>query len=159
GEPVWLPFAEALVGGQCKTKRQRIGPYEILGALGRGGMGVVYHARDITRGIEVALKTLPPLGHLDPEARSRFAREVSALRRLDDDFTARAIDTCEIQGVHLLVMEYVEGPTFEDLVAHAGPLAVGEACGLIAQVARALHHAHLRQVIHRDVKPANLKRT
>ena len=154
-QPAW----QALADGREEGVPRRIGRYEILAVLGRGGMGVVFHARDGATGTEVAIKTLPPLHDLDPQARQRFAREIAALGRLDDVHIVRALDAREIQGVHLLVMEYVPGRNLADLVAQDGPLGIAEACRLAAGAARGLHHAHERGVVHRDLKPANIIRT
>ncbi|MBY0230716.1 MAG: protein kinase, partial [Gemmataceae bacterium] len=119
--PPWAGLAEG------DALPRRLGEFEILGVLGRGGMGIVFHARDAAG-----------------RARQRFAREVQALGRLDHPNIVRSLGTREAQGTHLLVMEHVQGEDLADHVARRGPLPVAEACRLAAQAARGLHHAHER---------------
>jgi serine/threonine protein kinase/Tol biopolymer transport system component len=127
----------------------RIGPYEVLSLIGRGGMGEVYRARDTKLKRDVALKILPPEFARDPERLARFQREAEVLASLNHPNIA------SIYGVekHALVMELVEGESPK------GPLDFDEAWKIAAQVAAGLEYAHERRVVHRDLKPANLKVT
>src|SRR5437773_5644006 len=134
----------------------RLGPYEILSALGAGGMGEVYRARDTKLNRDIALKVLPESLTHDPDRLARFAREAHVLASLNHPNIA-AIHGFEDSGeVHALVLELVEGPTLVDRIAR-GPLAIPEALAIARQIADALAAAHDRGVIHRDLKPANVK--
>ena len=136
----------------------RLGGYEVLGPLGAGGMGEVYRARDTRLGREVALKVLPDdLAH-DPERRRRFEREARVLGSLSHTGIAVLHGLEETGGVLYLVLELVEGSTLAERL-RAGPLRVSEALGLARQMADALEAAHERGVLHRDLKPQNIKVT
>jgi serine/threonine-protein kinase len=136
----------------------RLGPYEILSALGAGGMGEVYKARDTRLGRDVALKILPELFATDPDRLVRFQREAQALASLNHPNIAAIYGLEESDGIRAIVMELVEGPTLADRLAH-GALRLDEAMPIAKQIAAALEAAHERGVIHRDVKPANIKVT
>jgi eukaryotic-like serine/threonine-protein kinase len=136
----------------------RIGPYEILSALGAGGMGEVYRARDSRLGREVAIKVLPDTFARDPERMARFGREAQLLASLNHPHIASVYGVEETNGVRALVMELVDGPTLAERIA-AGPIPVDEALPLARQMTDALEAAHDRGVIHRDLKPANIKLT
>ena len=140
----------------------RIGSYEILSLLGRGGMGEVYRARDTTLGRDVAVKVLPSDVAADPERMSRFAREARLLAALNHPHVATIHGFEHAAGVSALVMELVEGPTLLERIADGGRgrargMALAEALRLASQIAEALEAAHYRGVIHRDLKPANIK--
>ncbi|MCC7180981.1 MAG: serine/threonine protein kinase [Acidobacteria bacterium] len=142
----------------------RIGPYEIVSALGAGGMGEVFRARDTRLKREVALKILPPTVAIDHDRVARFEREAEMLAALNHPNIAQihgVVDADPSTGsgpgpVTALVMELVEG---EDLAARIarGPVAVDEALPIARQIADALEAAHERGIIHRDLKPANIK--
>jgi serine/threonine protein kinase len=132
------------------------GHYEILGLLGKGGMGVVYKARNLKMNRLVAIKVLPPLKPQDPSATARFEREMKAAARLIHPNIVHAYDADEADGKHFLVMEYLEGMDLKALVKTQGPLSVTNAVRYIVQAARGLQHAHEHGITHRDVKPANL---
>lgn len=135
---------------------QRIGPYEILGKLGEGGMGAVYRVRHEKLGKIFALKLLPT-GYLrDPERMQRFEREIKAAGRLEHRHIVRATDAGDHRGSPYLAMELVEGTDLSRLVRRSGPLRPVDACEIVRQAALALEHAHARGLIHRDVKPSNL---
>src|SRR5437773_5250212 len=134
----------------------RLGPYEILSALGAGGMGEVYRARDTKLNRDIALKVLPESLTHDPDRLARLTREAYVLASLNHPNIA-AIYGFEDRGdVHALVLELVEGPTLVDRIAR-GPLVLPEALAIARQIADALAVAHERGVIHRDLKPANVK--
>src|SRR5437763_2743849 len=134
------------------TAGTRIGPYEIRASIGAGGMGEVYRATDTKLDREVAIKILPADFARDPERLARFEREAKVLASLNHPNIA------QIYGFEdgALVMELVPGQTLAERIA-AGPVAVGEALRIAAQIAEALAAAHDRGVIHRDLKPANVK--
>src|SRR5262245_38749684 len=141
----------------------RIGPYEISSALGAGGMGEVYRARDTKLGRDVALKILPEMFADDPDRLARFEREAKALAALNHPHIAQihgfedAPSTSSGQvGVRALVMELVEGPTLAERIAE-GPIPLQEAAPIARQIAEALEAAHDAGIIHRDLKPANIK--
>ncbi|HET7183808.1 MAG TPA: LpqB family beta-propeller domain-containing protein [Terriglobales bacterium] len=133
----------------------RLGPYEIVSPLGTGGMGEVYRARDSKLGRSVAIKVLPPDVAQDPEKLDRFQREAKVLASLNHPNIA-SIYGFEDSDKPGLVMELVEGPTLADRIL-AGPVPVEDALNIAKQVCDALEYAHDRGIVHRDVKPANIK--
>src|SRR5215207_4886017 len=137
---------------------RRLGPYEIVDALGVGGMGEVYRARDARLNREVAIKTLLPAVADDPERMARFTREAQVLALLNHPNIAQIYGLEEsADGVRGLVMELVEGPTLADRLEREPRRAVRTALHIARQVAEALEAAHERGIIHRDLKPANIK--
>jgi Tol biopolymer transport system component len=134
----------------------RLGPYEILTALGAGGMGEVYRARDTKLGREVAIKVLPDSLAHEPERLARFSREAQVLAALNHPNIAHIHGFEDSTGVPALVMELVEGPTLADRIAR-GPIPVDEALPIAKQITHALEAAHEQGIIHRDLKPANIK--
>ena len=138
------------------TTGTRIGAYEITSALGAGGMGEVYRARDTRLKRDVALKILPPSVAADPERIARFEREAELLAALNHPGIANIYGIEAVDGALALVMELVEG---EDLSARIGrgPIPIEEALAIARQIADALDAAHERGIIHRDLKPANIK--
>ncbi len=136
----------------------RLGPYEILGPLGSGGMGQVYRARDTRLQREVAIKVLSSSLLSDEAARARFHKEALVLAKLKHRNVAHIYDVIDAGGVDALVMELVEGAALSDRLRE-GPLFEGEVLRLGAQLADGLAAAHAEGVIHCDLKPANLKLT
>jgi serine/threonine protein kinase len=134
----------------------RLGPYEILSALGSGGMGEVYRAHDTKLGRDVALKVLPDSLAHDPERLARFEREAHLLAALNHPAIAHIHGIEDSTGTLALVMELVEGPTLADRIA-LGPIPLDEALPIAKQIAEALEAAHVQGIIHRDLKPANIK--
>ncbi len=134
----------------------RVGPYEILSALGAGGMGEVYRARDTKLHRDVAIKVLPELFTKDAERLARFEREAHVLATLNHPNIAAIYGLEDSDGLRALVLELVEGPTLADRIAQ-GPIAIHEALPIAKQMAEALEAAHERGIIHRDLKPANIK--
>jgi eukaryotic-like serine/threonine-protein kinase len=140
----------------------RLGPYEVLAAIGSGGMGEVYRARDTKLGREVAVKILPGLFASDPDRMMRFEREARTLASLNHPHIAQIYGFEETPavaghaGVSALVMELVEGEDLIDRIAR-GPVPLDEALPIARQIAEALEAAHEAGVIHRDLKPANIK--
>ena len=123
--------------------------------LGRGGMGVVYLARDATTGNAVALKLIAPSFAFDPAFRERFLREARLAASLDDPGVVPIERVGEQDGVLFLAMRFVAGDDLASLLVH-GPLAGERAVSLLEQVAGALDCAHAHGLVHRDVKPANV---
>jgi hypothetical protein len=134
----------------------RLGPYEIVAAIGAGGMGEVYRARDTRLGRDVAIKILPEALALDPDRVARFRREAQLVAALNHPNIAAIHGVEESGGMPALVLELVEGPTLADRIAQ-GPIPVDDALAIASQIADALEAAHERGIIHRDLKPANIK--
>jgi serine/threonine protein kinase/Tol biopolymer transport system component len=134
----------------------RLGSYEILSALGAGGMGEVYRATDTVLKRQVALKVLPPEVANDPERVARFQREAEVLASLNHPNIAHLYGLERSGGTLALVMELVEGPTLADRIAQ-GAIPVDEVLRIAKQIAEALEAAHEQGIIHRDLKPANIK--
>jgi len=136
----------------------RIGPYEVLSALGAGGMGEVYRARDTVLGRDVALKILPEAVARDPASLARLRREARILASLNHPGIATLHGLEERDGMPVIVMEVVEGETLSDRL-HCGPLPIKEVLRIGQQVAEAVAAAHEKGVLHRDLKPANVRLT
>ena len=134
----------------------RLGPYEILSAIGAGWMGEVYRARDTRLNRDVALKVIPEVFAANPDRMARFEREAKLLASLNHPHIATIYGLEESSSTNALVMELVEGPTLADRIA-TGPIALDEALSIAKQIAEALEYAHDKGVIHRDLKPANIK--
>lgn len=136
---------------------QQVGPYVILGVLGSGGMSAVYRAQDVRLGRAVALKLINVNQSHGPGFAARFQREARMLARLDHPNILPLWDVGQSGALLYLVTPVVEGGSLRDLrLRLGGRVPVAQALALAAQVADALHHAHQRGVIHRDVKPGNL---
>jgi eukaryotic-like serine/threonine-protein kinase len=136
--------------------RDRIGHYELVSEIGRGGMGIVYEARDLSLGREVALKR--PLPRLSTDARSlkRFLREASLASRLSHPHIMPIFEVFEHQGVPWLAMPLVEGRSLRTLLGERGPLPVRDTLRYAEDLAEALRAAHDRGVLHRDINPNNV---
>jgi len=134
-----------------------LGPYQILTPIGRGGMGSVYLALDSRTGQRLALKVLPPHKAREEERYlARFRREMDLSQRLRHANVALTFEVGESQGVHYIAMEYIPGQSLHRLVNKEGPLTVGRAARLFAEVCSGLEHAHSQGLIHRDLKPSNI---
>lgn len=134
----------------------RVGPYELLDVIGRGGMGAVYRARHDTTGAVVAVKVMAAEQAADPVLLRRFEQEFAAARRCRHPGIVQGYDFGIDAGVPYLVMEYVAGLDLGRYVRQHGPLAEIVALRLFVQVAEALAYAHANQFVHRDVKPDNI---
>jgi serine/threonine protein kinase/Tol biopolymer transport system component len=160
----------------------RLGPYEILSAIGAGGMGEVYKARDTRLDRAVALKVIQSAVAGLPEMRERFEREARAISALDHPHICILYDVCREADVSFLVMQYLEGETLADRLARAGkplsdpsrpasgsetavstmtrgPIPFDTALKYAAEIATALDAAHRRGIVHRDLKPGNVMLT
>src|SRR3984893_14727155 len=135
-----------------------LGPYEILSAIGAGGMGEVYEARDNKLGRNVAIKVLPEAFAHDHDRLTRFQREARMLAALNHPNIATIYGLEQSDGVHYLVMELVPGQTLAERISQ-GAWPLPEALKVAGQIAEALEAAHEKGVIHRDLKPANVKVT
>jgi eukaryotic-like serine/threonine-protein kinase len=140
------------------TAGSRLGTYEVLEPLGSGGMGEVFRARDSRLGRDVAIKALPEAFALDPDRLARFEREARLLASLSDPNIAGIHGLEEVDGRRYLVLECVEGPTLAERLA-TGPLPLEEALEVCRQIAAGVEAAHESGVVHRDLKPGNVKLT
>jgi serine/threonine protein kinase len=135
---------------------QRLGPYEVVGAIGAGGMGEVYRARDTKLGRDVALKVLLAPLAADPDRLARFRREAQVLASLNHPNIGHIYGFEDGGTTHALVLELIEGPTLADRISQ-GAIPVAEALPIARQIAEALEAAHEHGIVHRDLKPANIK--
>jgi eukaryotic-like serine/threonine-protein kinase len=136
----------------------RLGPYEVIGPLGAGGMGEVYRARDTKLNRDVALKVLPAAVAHDPSRLARLTHEAQVLASLNHPHIGGIYGLEELDQVTALVLELIEGETLSERIAR-GPVPLDDARSLATQIAQALEAAHERGVVHRDLKPANIKVT
>jgi serine/threonine protein kinase len=155
------PFAEAALVDRPQApsptldEGARLGPYEITGSIGSGGMGEVYRARDVRLGRDVAVKILPRELAADADRLDRFEQETRAASALNHPNIVAVYDTGWHEGVPFMVTELLEGQPLSERVA-LGPLSVRKALECAVQAARGLAAAHERGIVHRDLKPANL---
>jgi serine/threonine-protein kinase len=149
---------ESGAGGPARSDDD-LGPavpgYEVVGALGRGGMGVVYRARQVGLNRQVALKMLAPCGPGDRERLARFRAEGEAVARLKHPNIVQIYEVGEHRGQPYFSLELVEDGSLDRKLA-GKPLPPREAAALVETLARAMHYAHERGVVHRDLKPANI---
>jgi serine/threonine protein kinase len=141
---------------QGKTKGLVLGNYKLLEKIGAGGMGQVFKAEHRRMERVVAIKVLPPRLTGSKDAVERFHREVKAAARLEHVNIVTAFDADEAQGVHFLVMQFVDGRDLSSIVKQQGPLPVAQAVDYTLKAARGLAYAHGQGVVHRDIKPGNL---
>jgi predicted Ser/Thr protein kinase len=144
-DPVFLEFQLAVAGS-----------YSIDRELGRGGMGIVYLARDVQLDRPVAIKLLPPDRAVDDTLRERFVREARMAAKLSHPNIIPIFAVDEVEGFVFYVMAYVDGETLGERVRLRGPMAASEATKVLREVAWALGHAHAQGLVHRDVKPENI---
>jgi hypothetical protein len=153
-----VPAPEAGRAAVDERGPSQVGPYEILGRLGVGGMGTVYRARHHDLDRVVALKVLSA-DRVDEAAVARFRNEMKAAGRLDHPNIVAARDAGRVGGTYYLAMDFVDGADLSALIGRLGPLLVADACELVRQAAVGLQHAHEAGVLHRDIKPSNLMLT
>ncbi|HEY3969633.1 MAG TPA: SUMF1/EgtB/PvdO family nonheme iron enzyme [Planctomycetaceae bacterium] len=146
--------AEEVYRGKGKTLV--LGNYLILDKIGAGGMGQVFKAEHRRMKRIVAVKILPTNMMKNPAVVARFEREVTAAARLNHPNIVTAFDAANVNGVHLLVMECVDGSDLSALVKKNGPFSVEQSVNYVLQAARGLEAAHTDGIVHRDIKPANL---
>ncbi|HEV3146879.1 MAG TPA: serine/threonine-protein kinase, partial [Gemmataceae bacterium] len=147
--------AEQLLLG--KWKRFRIGRYKVLEKLGSGGMGQVFLCEHTMMRRRVAIKVLPTAKADDPSSLERFYREARAVAALDHPNIVRAYDIDQDDNLHFLVMEYVDGSSFQEMVKKNGPMDPLRASHYIYHSAKGLQHAFdTAGLVHRDIKPGNI---
>ena len=134
----------------------RLGPYEIVSPIGKGGMGEVYRARDPRLGRDVAIKVLSAGTEQNPERLARFESEARAVAALNHPNIRALHDIGNDSGIAYAVMELLEGETLRDRLVRGGRLPAGTAIEFAIQIAHGLAAAHSRGIIHRDLKPENL---
>jgi len=138
---------------------QRLGSYEVVSAIGKGGMGEVYRARDTKLQREVAIKVLPESLATDRDRLARFEREAQLLAALNHPHIAAIYGVDTVSETQFLVLELVEGDTLADRIARGGAFGLSEAVAIARQIAEALQVAHDKGIVHRDLKPANIALT
>ena len=139
-----------------KWRRFTLGKYKVLEQLGAGGMGSVYLCEHMMMRRRVAVKVLPATKADDPASLERFQREARAVAALDHPNIVRAYDIDQVEKLHFLVMEYVDGASLQEIVKKTGPMDVTRAAHYIRQSALGLQHAHESGLVHRDIKPGNI---
>jgi serine/threonine protein kinase len=134
-----------------------LGPYQVLSAIGKGGMGRVYLARDQRTQQLVALKVLPPkMARAKERLLMRFLREMSISQMLSHPHLAQAYETGNHQGIYYIAMEFIPGQNLAKLINREGSLSIRRAARLFGEVCLGLDHAHGQGLIHRDLKPSNI---
>jgi serine/threonine protein kinase len=146
---------EAAAAAADRPSLPRVPGYEVLREIDRGGMGVVFLARQDSLGRTVALKMMRAAALAGPEDVARFRKEAEAVARLEHPHIVRVYDFGTHEGLPFFTMEFVDGGSLKDLLARGTPDPRG-AAALVAALARAVQHAHDRGVVHRDLKPANV---
>lgn len=131
------------------------GRYQIVGELGRGGMGIVYKVQDTALDRLVAFKVLPQALTENEQAVTNFVREAQAAAKLNHPNIVTVYDTGEQNGRYYIAMEYVEGTTIKEILKRKGPISPSGILHVLVQIAEALAYAHEKKVVHRDIKPAN----
>src|SRR6266545_2352541 len=145
-----------LAGLQGRLQRIVEGKYKIERMVGKGGMGAVFLAQDLTLDREVAIKVLPPDISQDPKVVQRFQQEAKTAAKLDHPNIIPIYRVESEGGMNYFVMKYVPGRSLEDILEKEGPLEVDFVRSVMWEAAVALGHAHQRGVVHRDIKPANI---
>src|SRR6266545_6882149 len=154
GTVVWFSMPISILPAMKVAAGVRIGPYEVMEQVGRGGMATVFKAYHHALERMVAIKVLPDFLAEDPEFRERFRREAVAIAKLRHPNILAVFDHGEIEGQPYIVTEFVEGGTF---AAELGkPVGLPRALDVLRSVASALDYAHQRGILHRDVKPSNI---
>ncbi len=157
--PAYQIAAPLLVESQpTSLAGKTISHYQVIGLLGKGGMGEVYRARDTKLDRTVALKILPAEVATDAERMRRFVSEAKAASALNHPHVATIYEIGEADNVRFIAMEYVEGQTLAAKI-NGQPLAINEVVEIGSQIADALDEAHRKGITHRDIKPANVMLT
>lgn len=143
---------------RAKYAGKRLGKFQIVGELGRGGMGVVFEARDTVPERNVAIKLLPRSVATRPESLERFLREARAAAKLQHPHVVAVYDADQFNGQYYIVLELVRGGSLQE-VLKTGPLPWDEASRVLVDACRGLEVAHRAGLVHRDIKPANLMRS
>lgn len=156
-EPIAAVTDGGDVPGADRTPNQRAddGRYQIVGELGRGGMGIVYKVQDTVLDRLVAFKVLPQALTENPQAINNFMREAQAAAKLNHPNIVTVYDTGEQAGRYYIAMEYVEGTTLKEILRRRGAISPSGILHVLMQISEALAYAHEKKVVHRDIKPAN----
>jgi eukaryotic-like serine/threonine-protein kinase len=156
-ETAKLPATQPLANGPSNetVSLPEVPGYEVLREIGRGGMGVVYRARQLGANRLVALKMIRAVEHASPAERLRFQIETEAVARLQHPHIVQLYEAGEVRGQPFFSLELCDGGTLSDQLKKQRPTPQ-EAAALIETLARAMHYAHLRGVVHRDLKPGNV---
>ena len=142
--------------GPAQLPPEAIGKYRIVEPIGRGGMGMIYKARDPVLDRLVALKVISPEVEVSDDLRARFFREAKACAKLNHPNIVTVHDMGEDEGRLFIVMELLQGEELRQIIRANTPLTLDDKLSLIRQVCRGLHYAHQQGVVHRDMKPANI---
>jgi serine/threonine protein kinase len=154
--PPPVPLPVVVTGEVPSIAGRKLGHFELIEAVGAGGMAAVLKARDTELSRIVALKILPPEAARDPESVTRFKQEARAAAALDHENIARVYFCGEDQGLHFIAFEFVEGINLRQMIDRRGVLPAAECVRYMIQVAAGLNHAAERGVVHRDIKPSNI---
>src|ERR1700727_1462246 len=137
------------------SKPSRIGAYDIIDVIGRGGMGTVFRGNDPRIGRQVAIKMLTAAAD-DPDLLIRFYREAKYTGSLQHQNIVTVYELGHQDGIPYLVMEYLEGVSLDAVISTGRPMPMAQKLGIILQVCSGLTYAHNRDLVHRDIKPANI---
>lgn len=143
---MFVPISNTVVAGR----------YELIDEIGRGGMGVVWRARQTNLGVECAVKFIHEALAHEPDVRRRVVRQARAAASLKTPNSVQIIDVDEWQGTLFVAMELLGGESLDRRLRRAGPLPLGLTLQVIEQVARGLNKAHAAGLVHRDLKPENI---
>jgi serine/threonine-protein kinase len=152
----WLTVYQVNQLFQGNARDLVLGPYRIMDVLGEGGVAQVFRAWSTRDKCPVALKVVRREFSSNEEAVRQFIQEGKTIAALKHPNIVRTIEADQINGIHFLAMEFIEGIDLQKLVRLSGPLPIPQACDYIRQAALGLQHAHEKCLIHRDIKPANL---
>src|SRR5919201_6160269 len=135
----------------ARVMAEKIGKYQVLERIGRGGMGMIFKAHDPVLDRAVALKVISPEVEVTDELSARFFREAQACARLSHPNIITIYDMGEHDGRLFIVMELLDGEELRGLIAHRKPLALEDKLSVMLQVCDGLHYAHQRGIVHRDI--------
>ena len=152
----FLSQAQRLADPQLGALPFRLGNYELIECIGRGASGAVYRAQHLNLERTVAVKVLGSIVKDNAQAVDRFSAEMKVVGSLAHPHIVRATDAGEVNGLHFLVMDYVEGIDAAQLLFRQGKLSVPVSCEIVRQAALGLEFAHSKSLIHQDIKPSNL---